>query len=428
MAGCGASGAQGNAPAATTAAPAADTAAETVAPAETEAPASAEETSAEATSAAETAAPAETKAPGDISLAAEISIPAAGASEYDDVSTIDFVKGLKLGWNLGNTLDATGAKSIASEMVWGQPRTTKEMIDLVKESGFTTIRIPVSWSNHVDESYQIDEAWMNRVNEIVDYAIDNDMYVILNAHHDCELTGAGYYPTEEHYEDSKVYLQAVWTQIAVHFRDYDEHVIFESMNEPRLKDTPKEWWFSPTDPDGIAAIQTIVKLNQDFVDTVRSTGGMNSKRWLMVPSHAASPDTALNDAFEMPSDPAERLIVSIHAYSPYDFAMNENGYNTWDGSHDGELADMMNKLDGKFIQNGYGVVIGEFGCTNKDNIEDRIAWADTYTKAAAEHGISCVWWDNGGTKVGAENFGMIDRRELSVFYPEILDVMKNNLG
>lgn len=335
-------------------------------------------------------------------------------------NAVDFVKNMKLGWILGNTLDATGS-GMSSETSWGQPMTTKELIDFVKDSGFTTIRIPVSWSNHVDVTYTINEEWMDRVNEVVDYAIDNGLYVILNSHHDNDK----YYPTSEKYEQSSKYLTTIWKQIAERFKDYDEQLIFEGMNEPRLSGTNKEWWFADNDADGIDSIETVSKLDQDFVDTVRAAGGYNKTRYLMVPSNRADAWTAMHKSFTLPNDPANRLIVSVHAYTPYDFAMNENGYSNWDGSKQNELS-FMDNLKSTFIDKGVGVVIGEFGATNKDNLEDRVRWADDFTKKAAENGISCVWWDNGGTKVGTENFGMVDRIGKKIYYPEILDTMLKN--
>ena len=334
---------------------------------------------------------------------------------------VEFAANLKMGWNLGNTLDAIAANDLSSETSWGQPLVTKEQIDYIKEAGFTAIRIPVSWSNHVGVGYVIDEEWMDRVNEVVDYAWDAGLYVIINSHHDCEM----YYPTDEKYEFASMYIEKIWSQIAERFADYDERLIFESMNEPRLKGTSKEWWFMPNDKDGLESIRVIQDLNQLFVDTVRSSGGYNKTRYLMVPSNAASAGNALSSAFRMPEDKAGRLIVSIHAYTPYDFAMNGNGYSDWDEAKKTELS-FMDDLDQKFIQNGYGVVIGEFGATNKDNLDDRIRWADDFTKKAASLGISCFWWDNGCTEVGEENFGMIDRENLSVYYPEILKVMLDN--
>lgn len=331
--------------------------------------------------------------------------------------SVEFATNLKFGWNLGNTLDATSFNGTAAEISWGMPKTTKEMIDFVREQGFTTIRIPVSWGIHtLGKNYVIDANWMKRVKEIVDWAIEDGFYVIINSHHDCDY----YYPSEEKLENSLTYIECIWSQVAETFKDYDEHLIFESMNEPRLMGTSKEWWFSENDPEGIASITCLRKLNQKFVDTVRASGGNNETRYLMVPSHAAAPETVLNKAFQAPADPAGRILISVHAYTPYDFAGNENGYSKWDGSKESEFT-FMKRLDTKFIQKGYGVVIGEFGVTNKDNLDDRIAWAEAYTRTASGYGIPCIVWDNGQTGVGAENFGLIDRENLEVFFPELLE-------
>ncbi len=331
---------------------------------------------------------------------------------------VDFAASLKLGWNLGNTLEATGGSGLMSETSWGQPMATKDLIEFVASSGFTTIRIPVSWSNHLDDEGNIEEKWMNRVTQVVDWSLDSGLYVIINAHHDNDV----YYPTEENYETAEAYITNIWTQIAENFKNYDEHLIFESMNEPRLAGTAKEWWFNDNDKDGVEAIKCVDKLNQQFVNVIRESDGYNKTRYLMVPSICASAQNALNSAFFAPGDDANRIIVSVHAYSPYDFAMNANGYTDWDGSKNNEL-NFMDQLKQKFIDQGVGVVIGEFGSTNKDNTEARTAWAEAYTGKAAENGIACILWDNGGTKVGEENFGMIDREQLEIFYPEVLNAM-----
>lgn len=336
-------------------------------------------------------------------------------------NSVDFAYSLKLGWNLGNTLESTGTRLLNAETAWGQPKTTKEMIDYVKEAGFTGIRIPVTWSSHMNDDYTIDEMWMDRVQEVVDYGLDAGLYVILNSHHDCEK----YFPSEENLENGKAYLAAVWTQISERFKDYDERLIFESMNEPRLINTAKEWWFTENDPDGLESIRCIVEMNQTFVDTVRSGEHYNKTRYLMVPSNAASAQNALSDAFSMPEDEADRVILSVHAYSPYDFAMNANGYTEWTEERTPELS-FLDDLYEKFVKNGYGVVIGEMGAINKDNYEDRVAWAKDYTKKASANKMSCFLWDNNGTKIGSENFAMIDRRNRKIYYPEMLNAMLAN--
>lgn len=350
-----------------------------------------------------------------------VTASAATGSTSKPKNAVEFAANLKLGWNLGNTLDATGGSGLSSETSWGQPKATKKLFQYIKKQGFTSVRIPVSWGNHVDSDYNIDDAWMNRVTEVVDYAVDNGLYVIINSHHDCDY----YYPTEAHYDDSEEYIEKIWSQVADNFKNYDEHLVFESMNEPRLMNTNKEWWFSENDKDGVESIKCINKLNQVFVDTVRKSGGKNKNRYLMVPSNAASAGNALNKNFEMPKDTVKNhLMVSVHAYSPYDFAMNAGGYSKWSSSKESELKDFMKKLDQKFIKKGYGVVIGEFGATNKNNLQDRVKWAESYTKLAASYGIPCFLWDNGGTgTTGTENFGMIDRKKLKVYYPEILKAM-----
>lgn len=335
-------------------------------------------------------------------------------------NSVDYAANMKLGWNLGNTLDAIGGSGLDSEVAWGQPYTTKELIQFVKDSGFDSIRIPVSWGQHTDDNYQIDGEWMARVKEIVQWAYDSGLYIILNSHHDNDF----YYPTEEHYEKSEEYIKAIWAQIAEEFKDFDEQLIFESMNEPRLAGTNKEWWFNDSDPEGVESIQVISKLNQVFVDTVRATGGNNATRFLMVPSNAAAVQNALNSAFTLPNDTAEnRIILSVHAYTPYDFAMNFSGGTAeWTRSGKSQLS-FMDNLNEKFIQNGVGVVIGEFGATNKGNDEARVEWAKDYVGKAKDLGIACVLWDNGGIKVGDENFGMIDRTMLTIYFPQLLQTM-----
>lgn len=172
-----------------------------------------------------------------------------GSKPFNERKAIELVRDMKTGWNLGNTFDATaGGNSLSSEMSWGQPKTTKAMIDGLAASGIKTIRIPVSWSRHItDASYSISPAWMNRVKEVVDWAIEDGMYVVLNIHHDNYEKNAkmpksaGFYPTDENYEESAKFVCNTWAQISLAFNNgYDEHLIFEVLNEPRLCGTSEE--------------------------------------------------------------------------------------------------------------------------------------------------------------------------------------------
>ena len=157
----------------------------------------------------------------------------------NDTSPMELVKEMKIGWNLGNTLDATGGGvSVNSETSWGNPRTTQEMIDTVIDQGFNVIRIPVSWGGHMGGApyYNVMPTWMDRVQEVVDYAYSRGVYVIINIHHE-----DWHFPSEENKAAAAEQLAALWTAIATRFRDYDGHLIFEGMNEPRKTGTNVEW-------------------------------------------------------------------------------------------------------------------------------------------------------------------------------------------
>ena len=348
-----------------------------------------------------------------------------------DNEAIQFVEEMKIGWCLGNTFDAIDNNSLKDELeyerAWNGSYTTEEMIDTVQEAGFNTVRIPVSWHNHLtDDDYTISEAWMDRVNEVVDWCIDRDLYVILNIHHDNSTNYL--YPSEEYAEQSIEYLTAIWTQLAERYKEYDEHLIFEAMNEPRLVGHENEWWIDPNNEDCIEAIECINRYNQVFVDLIRSSGGNNANRYLMCPGYAASPDGALNEGFSLPADTVEhRLIVSVHAYTPYNFALDAAGTDTWSMDNQNDINNMvgfMDKLYDKFIHEGIPVVIGEFGARNKyNNNEARTEFAAYYVAAARARGMTCCWWDNNAFIGTGENFGLLNRVSCKWQYPEIVEAL-----
>ena len=359
---------------------------------------------------------------------AEIPIVEIERHELPDNEAISFAENLKIGWNLGNTLDSTmymQDESI-SETAWGSPMITEEMILAVKKAGFNTIRLPISWHHHMNEDYTISDIWLGRVKEIVDYAYKNGMYVIINIHHDIDK--AYYYPSYETLDSSLEFTGAVWTQLCEIFKDYDEHLIFEAINEPRLIGTDFEWWIDTNTDIGREAIDCIMQTNQAFVDLVRASGGSNATRYLMTPSYCASYKYACDDLFSLPDDPANRTIVSIHAYEPQAFAldgnMNSSGFAI--GRSSRTIDTLMDMIYEKFTSKGIPAVIGEFGARDKDNIEARITYAAYYVAAARARGITCFWWDNHAVEGNGELFGLLDRDTLEWIYPDIVLAMMNN--
>lgn len=355
--------------------------------------------------------------------------------ELPQSEALDFVKDMKLGWNLGNTLDAIGHQTneLDSETAWCGVKTTEEMILAVKAAGFNTVRVPVSWHDHVDDNNKISDVWLDRVQEVVDYAYKNGMYVILNIHHDTDKKYC--YPSYEKLETSKKYITDIWQQLAERFKDYSSKLIFETMNEPRLIGTSNEWWIDPERDIGPEAIDCINQLNQTAVDTIRSTGGNNSDRYIMVPGYAANYEYTISDRFVLPNDSADnKILVSIHAYLPYHFALSSASENGSTGKFDAssirytkQIDDFLKQIYDRFTSQGIGVVIGEFGARDRDgNTEARANYAAYYVAAARTCGITCVWWDNNALSGNGELFGILDRKNMQWAYPDIVLALVEN--
>lgn len=319
--------------------------------------------------------------------------------EIRDISAKELVSEMKIGWNLGNTLDATGAKGLDAETSWGNPKTREDMVKLLKDTGFNVLRIPVTWDGHMDEDYKVDPEWMVRVKEVVDYGISNGMYVILNTHHE-----EWYYPDSENKDGDIEQIKALWSQIAEEFKGYDEHLIFEGLNEPRLRGTFNEW--NGGTPDSQKIVNEYVRA---FYDTVRNSGGNNGKRHLMLTGYAASSNASSLMALEIPEDD-NKIIVSVHAYLPYSFALDTEGTDKFDPKTDAVSIDsLFLNLDNMFLARDIPVIIGEFGSVNKFNDEDRIECVKYYLSTAKQYGVPCIWWDNGAFVGNGENFGLMSR-------------------
>ena len=382
----------------------------------------------------------------------DINAQALSGDTLKNADTEAILEDMGLGWNLGNSLDATGGSGLDTETSWSNPKTTQALIDKVKSLGFNTVRVPVSWGKHVSgDNYTIDSAWLARVKEVVDYCYKNDMYVILNIHHDTKssesASGAGYYPRSSAYSSSEKFVTSVWSQMAEYFKDYDYHLIFETLNEPRLIGTGYEWWFSKWNiPSEVKdAIECINKLNQKAVDTIRDTGSNNRGRLIMCPGYDASIDGATVSGFKLPTDISgnkNRIAVSVHAYSPYNFAMNVDTSNgatsTYSSSIKEELKNLFSTLKSNFRDRGIPVVIGEFGSTDKNNTAERVKWATDYTALAKKNNIPCVLWDNNAFAVyngssivlNSEYHGYINRKNNTVTSPakDVIEALMKPYG
>ncbi len=316
-------------------------------------------------------------------------------------SSKEVIGSIKVGWNLGNSLDSynTDRQGIDTELGWGNVRTTDEIIRSVQEAGFNAIRIPVTWGEHLDGNNKIQSEWMARVQEVVDYAYGKDMYVILNMHHDDYLW---FNPTEAEYTADSAKLRTIWEQIAKQFKNYDDHLIFEGMNEPRTIGSLNEW------TGGTSAERAIINnYAQDFVNTVRSTGGNNIDRTLICTTYAASAELPAIQNISVPKD--DHIAVTVHYYAPWKFA---NGVSTTFGAD--EIAELDNKfaqLKDKFVSKGIPLIIGEFGCVASADDATRAEYYKYYISDAKKNGFPCFVWDNGQLS-GKDGYGLLDRTTL----------------
>lgn len=350
--------------------------------------------------------------------------------------SVQFSQNLMPGWNLGNQLESN-SDGTPSETAWGNPVITENLIKQVKAQGFKSIRIPVSYLSKIGAgpNYTIDSKWLDRVQEVVDMCINNGLYAIINIH------GDGYYSVKggwllcgesaSEQKTIKAKYEKVWEQIAKRFKNYDDHLVFESMNEEY------DGTYNNPTPE---YYNNINAYNQIFVDTVRKAGGKNNSRYLLIPGWNTDINFTTGDCdtytmeakFVIPND--SRIMISVHYYTPWEFC-GEEGYDTfykWGDSvkkfvkrrqSETLVNRQFDKLYNAFIKNGYGVVIGEYGSidrTHKDksNTTYRAYFAEYVNYAAHQRNIVTVYWDNGYN--GKHGFGLFDRTKCTVTQPEII--------
>lgn len=376
----------------------------------------------------------------EVTSAADTAVTEAAAAEntWDELDQTAITAAMGMGWNLGNQLEASSNK-VPNETTWGNPTITEDLIKAVKAQGFNTIRIPVSYLSKVGEApdYTIDSAWLDRVQEVVDYVVGNDMYAVMNIHGDGYYTvdGSWLLCVDDNQDEIKAKYEAVWKQIADRFKDYDEHLIFESMNE-EFDNT-----YGRPNKDGYANIN---EYNRIFVDTVRGTGSNNTKRWLLLPGWNTNIEyTVGNYGFVIPEDKlcesdGKRIMISVHYYDPYNFTIDENSssaktqwgkyatenFDNW-GQED-HVDSQMQMLHDTFIAEGYPVIIGEMGVQDKTHLSEsfneyRRYWLEYVVKSAKANGCIPVYWDNGWN--GKNGFGLFDRTSCTVTQQSLIDAM-----
>lgn len=371
-------------------------------------------------------------------LAAAVSVSAAfpcisfAVSKTDDgtvresLTSAELVKNMGFGWNLGDTLDVCNAdrdgdgrldesSDIVDETLWGNPRATQELFNQLKSDGIRSVRIPVTWRDHMGPApdYTVDEEWMNRVQEVVNYARNAGMYVIINIHHDGGGDpdfGAWICHASSNYDTFIQKYKALWSQIAERFKDYSDYLVFESMNEVGFDDLYNS--------NKIDAYNLLNKINQEFVNLIRASGGNNDKRHLLIAGYWTDIAKTCSSYYKMPNDPENRCILSVHYYTPWQFCTT-NIQSTWGTAYEvNQMKSLIKKLDTTFVSKGTPVIIGEYAASGSD-LNSCVLFIKTLNELCHGYGIATFLWDNGG---------QVDRNTYKWRTPVFLNAIKEGNG
>lgn len=330
--------------------------------------------------------------------------PSQIAGKMRNITSQQLVEDMTFGWNLGNTLDVCQADrdgdgkinehveagEKVDETLWGNPKVTKELFTSLKKNGVNAVRIPVTWRDHMDSNGNIDREWMDRVQQVVDYAYSQGMYVIINVHHDGGGDPKfGAWIIEESQNDYNTFLKKyknVWKQIAERFKNYSDYLIFESMNEVGF-----DTLYNKNKAD---AYNLINKINQDFVDIIRATGGNNAKRHLLIAGYYTDIERTCDSLYKMPDDKAERCILSVHYYTPWDFCTCDIKHTWGTNSEVRQMETLIGKMKKNFVDKGIPVIIGEYAASGRD-LSSCIFFIEKLNKLCSDYGIATFIWDNG---------------------------------
>lgn len=327
------------------------------------------------------------------------SVGSLGTAAASSKSAIDIVNDMGLGWNLGNTLDCwssswTSGNATADswETSWGNAKTTQEMISEIHKYGINSVRIPVTFYKATNPTtFDINDDYLARVKEIVDYCQNEGMYAIIDMHWDWESGGSLWLNKGL---DAEAQFKAMWTEIANYFKSYDEHVVFQDMNEV--------YWGNNYTSTSSTSYTVLNTLNQDFVDAVRATGGNNADRLLVLAGANADLTKTISSSYVLPDD--DMVAVDIHYYTPAEFCVRKandtwgTNKTTWGtAAEKAAVATDFNKLKSKFVDNGTPVIIGEYGVLTDEGKEQSSIEAFVETVAGTAYsmnGISSFLWDD----------------------------------
>ena len=330
--------------------------------------------------------------------------PSQIAGKMRKITSQQLVEDMTFGWNLGNTLDVCQADrdgdgkinehveagEKVDETLWGNPKATKELFTSLKKNGVNAVRIPVTWRDHMDSDGNIDREWMDRVQQVVDYAYSQGMYVIINVHHDGGGDPKfGAWIIEESQKDYNTFLKKyknVWKQIAERFKNYSDYLIFESMNEVGF-----DTLYNKNKAD---AYNLINKINQDFVDIIRATGGNNAKRHLLIAGYYTDIERTCDSLYKMPDDKAGRCILSVHYYTPWDFCTCDRKHTWGTNSEVRQMETLIGKMKKNFVDKGIPVIIGEYAASGSD-LSSCIFFIEKLNKLCSDYGIATFIWDSG---------------------------------
>lgn len=350
--------------------------------------------------------------------------PSQIAGKMRNITSQQLVEDMTFGWNLGNTLDVCQADrdgdgkinehveagEKVDETLWGNPKATKELFTSLKKNGVNAVRIPVTWRDHMDSNGNIDREWMDRVQQVVDYAYSQGMYVIINVHHDGGGDPKfGAWIIEESQNDYNTFLKKyknVWKQIAERFKNYSDYLIFESMNEVGF-----DTLYNKNKAD---AYNLINKINQDFVDIIRATGGNNAKRHLLIAGYYTDIERTCDSLYKMPDDKAGRCILSVHYYTPWDFCTCDRKHTWGTNSEVWQMETLIGKMKKNFVDKGIPVIIGEYAASGSD-LSSCIFFIEKLNKLCSDYGIATFIWDSGS---------QVNRKTYKWRTPQYLEALK----